>query len=295
MEYPTSRPCPHVEGVYSLNAVSNTDCRPDLTFFREDLNDLLDVKHSLVKERRFSMFILRHSKTRYSVYDASGAPLTTQEIQELDRPAPLIDQPNPYPSEEQRPSGILKLLPTELRDRRQLAVMPGHAGASAEIRVHFWKVLDELVEAGDIELRHVMVAENNLLPYRCYQLLASPDLGQERIVELSLHTQPSDSQIELERTRMLTRSRLTYLAGSIAKLMKHHFPNFREDLAMLTMVSIPLDARDEIARQLSAHTHEFWYYEEGSGDLLPDDFFELTDLSVFAKQVAALLPAQVLG
>ena len=68
----TNIPAPLLPGLYSVQAVSNVDGRPDVTAYRATVEAALMWKDTQATSGRFERFLLRHAADAWDVYSADG-------------------------------------------------------------------------------------------------------------------------------------------------------------------------------------------------------------------------------
>lgn len=132
-------------GLYALQCVSRVSGAPDVTIYRENLDALVgDTKTSqlaLMKaQKRFSFFVLRHTRDRGDCYDKRGRLITV----EAEKPASYATAMSALPV--RCDNGALARQSTWLLSNPTVCgSFEAHSGQSAADRGNFYTMLDQLL------------------------------------------------------------------------------------------------------------------------------------------------------
>lgn len=150
-------------GLYALQCVSRVSGAPDVTIYRENLEALVgDTKTSqlaLMKaQKRFSFFILRHTRDRGDCFDKRGRLVTV----EADKPVAYATAMSASPV--RCDNGSLAQQSTWLLPNPTVCgSFEAHSGQSAADRGNFYTMLDQLLnQAGsDKDREHIYVLSHH--------------------------------------------------------------------------------------------------------------------------------------
>ncbi len=153
-----------VPGLYSLQCVAMSSGTPDVTVYRSSLDELVggsaDSEMSrMIKQKRFSYFVLQHSKDRADYYDRAGDLIESASR----RPEPYHSEMAPQSYRCDNASlvnQITWLLPTPTI----CGAFEAHNGQAAVGRANFYTMLDLLINRAtkDKERQHIYLLSHHL-------------------------------------------------------------------------------------------------------------------------------------
>jgi hypothetical protein len=269
-----------VPGLYSLQCVSRTSGAPDVTIYRQDLDQLVgggkgSFLHRMRASKRFEFFILRHSKDRVDFFDGNGRVL-----------------PPGHRVPEVMPTSMAK---TSVRcDNASLAaqsswLMPrptvcgsfeAHAGQSAAERGNFYTMLDQMLNAAknDNDREHIYVLSHH---EPCPRSVLAADLTKvsDRVQGVFLDYYRRFSKgwpicaehHSTELARTLSSCRYEELRRWLRAVRALTDPS--DDLSRFEMVlmSLPLSVKFGLARILVREVYSEFTLAEGDVERLSDE------------------------
>ena len=185
------RPAPFLNGLHSLQAVSNQDLVPDVTIYRNEVEELEQCMRKLVRRSSYDHFFLRHTEHSASRYDSQG-----RLSEQLTQPASILA----VASEEIQTSREAMVLDARTAIRNpnaSLIVCAGnHSGASAADLSNFVIICRRMImEANNADLAQFFVVDHKIWPCRITGIYA----------DISALTE-SMQNIFLERYKWLSQS-----------------------------------------------------------------------------------------
>ncbi len=164
------RPAPFLNGPHSLQAVSNNDLVPDVTIYRNEVEELEHYMRKLVRRSIYDHFFLRHSEHRATRYDSQGR-LSGQLTQPAFIPTIASEQILRASRE-----AMIKDARTAIRDQNATLVVcaEDHSGASAADFSNFVIICRRMImEANNADLAQFFIVDHKIWPCRITGIYAN--------------------------------------------------------------------------------------------------------------------------
>ena len=163
------RPAPFLNGHHSLQAVSNQDLVPDVTIYRNEVEEVEQYMRKLVRRSIYDHFFLRHAEHRATRYDSQGR-LSEQVTQPSFIPA-IASEEILQTSRE----AMVQEARTAIRSQNASLIVSaeGHSGASAADHSNFVVICRRMImEANNADLAQVFVVDHKIWPCRVVGIYA---------------------------------------------------------------------------------------------------------------------------
>jgi len=267
-------------GLYALQCVSRVSGAPDVTIYRENLDAIVgDTKTSqlaLMKaQKRFSFFVLRHTRDRCDYFDKNGRLITVEAA----KPTSCVTAMSTSPL--RCDNGALArqsawLLPTPT----VCGSFEAHSGQSAADRGNFYTMLDQILNQArnDKDRENIYVLSHHSPCPRSVlvaDLTKTTDRAQELFLDYFRRIQKGwplhDVHHKTELARTLSSCRYGELRAWLKGVRMRTSASEDPHRFDLVLSSIPLQVRFELARVFVEAIYQKVMLVEGGVEKISDD------------------------